>query len=69
MRLNEEPDEEHHALHRGQIQAPALTARDANADPMLDLFDFTQAPAPPPTIAAPVVEPNELGYCKAQLSK
>jgi phospholipase C len=27
---------------------PALTPRDANAWPLLDLFDFEQAPLPPP---------------------
>jgi phospholipase C len=30
-----------------------LTTRDAAADDMSDCFDFTQAPAPPPTITAP----------------
>ena len=31
---------------------PALTRRDANAWPMLDLFDFSRAPAPPPDLSA-----------------
>ncbi len=53
-----------------KFKLPALTARDANADPMMDLFDFTQpAGSPPPDIPAPTVEPNELAYCIAQLSK
>jgi hypothetical protein len=37
---------------------PPLTARDAAADPMLDMFNFTKATfATPPTFAAPSVTP------------
>jgi phospholipase C len=43
----------------------ALTARDANAEPLTDLFDFTSPPAfaTPPTIPDPTVDPTELTYC------
>ena len=44
---------------------PALTARDANADPLLDLFDFAAPPADPPAnLASPAVDPTELSYCQ-----
>ena len=44
---------------------PALTARDANADPMMDLFDFAGAPnATPPNVPAPAIDPNGLTYCE-----
>jgi len=49
-----------------KFKVPALTARDANADAMMDLFDFAGAPnATPPTIAAPSIDPTELGYCES----
>jgi hypothetical protein len=40
-------------VYNGRLEIPALTARDANADPMLDLF------------AAPSIDPAELAYCEA----
>jgi phospholipase C len=48
-----------------KFKVPALTARDANADPMMDLFDFAGAPnATPPTVAEPTVDPTGLTYCE-----
>jgi phospholipase C len=45
---------------------PALTARDANADPMLDFFDFQNVPfAAPPQMDPAVVDPDQLSACKA----
>lgn len=47
-----------------RFDLPALTARDANADPMLEFFDFT-SPAflTPPNLAAPAVDPTALSFC------
>jgi len=43
---------------------PALTARDANADALFDLFDFsTPAFAAPPVMLLPPIDPVELDYC------
>jgi phospholipase C len=43
---------------------PALSARDANAQPPMDLFDFTTPVfATPPTLPAVTVDPTELQYC------
>jgi phospholipase C len=49
-----------------RFDLPALTARDANAEPLTDLFDFKSPPAflTPPSIPDPTVEPNELSYCQ-----
>jgi len=42
-----------------RFDLPALTARDANADPLLDLFDFsTQTFAKPPKLPAAVIAPD-----------
>ena len=48
-----------------KFKLPALTARDANADPLEDLFDFS-APQQltPPTIADPVIDPAGLTFCE-----
>ncbi len=48
-----------------KFKIPALTARDANADALMDLFDFTNAPAftAAPTIAPPVVDDAGLETC------
>jgi phospholipase C len=48
-----------------KFKVPALSARDANADPMMDLFDFS-APQQltPPTIALPSVDPNGKTFCE-----
>jgi phospholipase C len=49
-----------------KFKIPALTRRDANADPLMDLFDFS-APQNlvPEAIADPVVDPTEQAYCVA----
>ncbi|HEY2368218.1 MAG TPA: alkaline phosphatase family protein, partial [Polyangiaceae bacterium] len=48
-----------------KFKVPALTARDANADALMDLFDFKNPPnVTPPTIAAPTVDPAGLTYCE-----
>ena len=49
-----------------KFKVPALTARDANADAMMDFFDFAGAGpnATPPTITAPTVDPTGLTYCE-----
>jgi phospholipase C len=48
-----------------KFKIPALTARDANATPLTDLFDFTDPPAfaSPPTIPAPTIDQTQLSYC------
>jgi phospholipase C len=48
-----------------RFNLPALTTRDANADPLTDLFDFSNAPAflSPPKIPSPTVDPAGLSYC------
>jgi phospholipase C len=46
---------------------PALSKRDANADPLLDLFDFKKpAFAKPAALPAVTVEPNALADCEAK---
>jgi phospholipase C len=54
-----------------RFDLPALTARDANSEPLTDLFDFKNPPAflKPPTIAMPTVDPTELSYCQATFGK
>jgi len=49
---------------------PALTGRDANADPLVDLFDFS-APKflTPPKLTEPTIDPTELEYCKKTYGK
>jgi phospholipase C len=43
---------------------PALTNRDANADPMLEFFDFNTATfATPPSLPAAVIDPVQLSMC------
>ncbi len=47
-----------------KFKVPALTARDANADPLMDLFDFQNPPwVTPPTIAEPTIDQGEVDYC------
>jgi phospholipase C len=49
-----------------KFKLPALTARDANADPFSDMFDWTNPPfAKPPTFAEPKVDTSALAFCKA----
>ena len=53
-----------------RFNLPALTARDANAEPPTDLFDFsTPTFATPPTIAVPTIDPTELSYCESTFGK
>jgi phospholipase C len=54
-----------------KFKIPALTTRDANATPPMDLFDFTDPPAfaTPPTLTAPTVDPTGLDYCEATFGK
>ncbi len=47
-----------------KFKIPALTRRDANADPMMDLFDFSSPQnLTPPSIPDPPVDANEQAYC------
>jgi phospholipase C len=48
-----------------KFKVPALSARDANADPLTDLFDFS-APQQltPPVISSPTIDPTQLQYCE-----
>jgi phospholipase C len=47
-----------------RFDLPALTARDANAEALTDLFDFsTPAFATPPSLTAPVPDPAQHDYC------
>jgi phospholipase C len=47
-----------------RFDLPALTARDANADPMLDLFDFDQpAFLNPPTLPPATIDPTGAAQC------
>jgi len=47
-----------------RFKLPALTARDANADPLTDLFDFKKAAlAKPPTLPAAEIDQAKLADC------
>ncbi len=47
-----------------RFDLPALTRRDANADPMLDLFDFEHPPfLAPPTLPPAVLDPDAWHDC------
>jgi phospholipase C len=47
-----------------RFELPALTARDANADPMLDLFDFASPPLlQPPTLPSAQIDPSHFAEC------
>jgi phospholipase C len=49
-----------------KFKIPALSGRDANADPLMDLFDFQNPPfVTPPTLTAPSVDTSEETYCSA----
>jgi phospholipase C len=56
---------------QAKFQLPALSSRDANAEPPTDLFDFTGPPAfaTPPTIAVPPIDPTGLSYCETTFGK
>jgi phospholipase C len=47
-----------------RFKLPALSKRDANADPLSDMFDWKNPPfLSPPSFAAPSVDQAELDYC------
>lgn len=46
---------------QNRFDLPAMTRRDANAWPMLDLFDFDNPPFPEPPTGAPSAEPDAAG--------
>jgi phospholipase C len=49
-----------------KFKIPALTARDANADPFSDMFDWTSPPfVKPPTFPEPTVNESAVTYCEA----
>jgi phospholipase C len=54
-----------------RFKLPALTARDANAEPPTDLFDFEGPPAfsSPPAVAIPTIDPTGLSYCETTFGK
>jgi phospholipase C len=49
-----------------RFNLPALTARDANADPLFDMFDFSKQDLTVPSLPEAVVDPTELALCKQQ---
>ncbi|CAN5453444.1 alkaline phosphatase family protein [soil metagenome] len=49
-----------------KFKVPALTARDANADPMLDMFDFSSPKLlDPPPLPDATIDATQAAYCKA----
>jgi phospholipase C len=53
-----------------KFKIPALTARDANATPPMDLFDFSQPTfAAPPVLTQPTIDPTSLAYCEQTFGK
>lgn len=53
-----------------RFKLPALTARDANADPLLDLFDFSRpALLTPPALPTITVDAQRLAACQARYPK
>jgi phospholipase C len=47
-----------------RFDLPALTRRDANADPMLELFDFTDPPfRDPPQLDPPQLDQDRFDQC------
>jgi len=64
---------DHSSLTRfieARFKLPALTARDANAEPPTDLFDFTHPSfATPPSITQPTIDPAGLSYCESVFGK
>jgi phospholipase C len=53
-----------------KFKLPALTGRDANAEPPTDLFDFSKATfATPPALTAPTIDPAGLQYCEQTFGK
>ena len=55
---------------QAKFKVPALTARDANAVPPFDMFDFTSPKLlTPPTLPDAPIDSTELDYCKATYAK
>ncbi|MEO8874101.1 MAG: alkaline phosphatase family protein [Polyangiaceae bacterium] len=53
-----------------KFRLPALTNRDANADPLMDFFDFKNPPfLTPPTLTEPSIDQNEADYCSSTYTK
>jgi phospholipase C len=53
-------------LLEARFLMPAMTARDANANPMLDLFDFSKATfLKPPSLPTPTINQDEFNRCVA----
>jgi phospholipase C len=53
-----------------KFKLPALTARDANADPLMDMFDFSSPKLlTPPNLPEPTIDQAELDYCKKTYAK
>jgi phospholipase C len=52
-----------------KFKLPALTARDANADPFTDLFDWQNPPfMTPPTFAEPTIDQAAVTQCTTELT-
>ncbi len=52
-----------------KFKMPALSGRDANADPFTDMFDWQNPPfVTPPTFPEPPVDSGETQYCVASFS-
>ncbi len=53
-----------------KFKLPALTGRDANAESLVDFFDFTSPPfATPPEMPEPGIDAAELSYCEQVFAK
>lgn len=53
-----------------KFKLPALTNRDANADALMDFFDFQNPPfVTPPALTEPTVDDNESTYCSSTYPK
>ena len=56
-------------LIQARFDLPAMTARDANASPPYDFFDFVNPPfVEPPSLPDPVVNQAELVYCEQEFA-
>jgi phospholipase C len=54
-----------HFIETRFLGGATLTHRDAAADPMLGMFDFTQVSHPHPILPAAPVDPNGVSACSA----
>jgi phospholipase C len=53
-----------------KFRLPALSKRDANADPLLDMFDFANPPfVTPPDLPVPSVDQAEVQYCASTFAR